>query len=472
MARGLSRTPRPAGRDCVTVLADVPRAHIRAKLPVLAQVWLITLAALAAMSLPNLADPMIRYDDFPALLAEPSGFWAKTLHEGRWVNYLWHLREVVTPSWLNFALYQALWALFAACVAVLCAGRVLGAAAVIAILIVIAPPATLISLWFNTLIPGLALVVLYAWIGVAAPQRVTLWLMPVFVVVSFMAYTTYPLLILLVCLLARDTPHRFRDLMVRVMLFGVSFAGAVLAVYTLNYVVHGVFGVPLAAWREAVPASDLAGVKANLPLLWDSLAQLGDKASFGFAPMIWFHLVLFTLSAAILLRYVRGEALYLLAGLAVGLALVTVQILKMGAVVPPRGFIFVWVVYAAVAGRAVQILAAQSGGELALRMMRNAVFLVIGSYALQTFLQYGTYRAWQAETRAVAERLPHMDMPVLVSVDALDADSAQAAFVQDPRALSYRITQITGLPAAVCAAPECRADIAVTPDGRLSLRAR
>lgn len=80
-------------------------------------VFWLCLAAIFGMSLPNLIDPMIRYDDYPALFAEGDLFWEKTLNEGRWVNYIWHLREIVTPAWLNFAIYQAFWALFAASLA-------------------------------------------------------------------------------------------------------------------------------------------------------------------------------------------------------------------------------------------------------------------------------------------------------------------------------------------------------------------
>ncbi len=454
----------------MTALTDTPARTARqiAIAPVW-QVWAAALAALALISLPNLADPMIRYDDFPALLADPSGFWAKTLHEGRWVNYLWHLRGLVTPSWLNFALYQALWALLAAGLAVAATGRAGPAALLAALFLLIAPPATLISLWFNTLIPGLALVALYAWLGTWVRDRVLLWLMPGFVIASFMAYTTYPLLILAICLL-RAERHSLRDLCGRVALFKVSFAAAVLCVYALNYAVHGVFGVPLAEWRDAVPASDLAGVMANLPLVWQSLADLGDKASFGFAPMVWFHLVLLAAASAVLLRHDRWAALYLLAGLAVGLGLACVQILKMGALVPPRGFIFAWVFYALIVGRAVQALSAAPG--LPLRLMRNAALLVIGSYALQTFLQYGTYRAWQQESRAVVAALPAGAGAVRVAEDVTEATSARAAFVQDARALSYRVTQITGRSALVCAAPDCAPDIALGPGGRLSVTAR
>ena len=51
--------------------------------------WIVfCVAALVAFgaAVGNLADPLVMYDDYPALLAEPDRFWSKTLSEGRWVN--------------------------------------------------------------------------------------------------------------------------------------------------------------------------------------------------------------------------------------------------------------------------------------------------------------------------------------------------------------------------------------------------
>ncbi len=429
-----------------------------------ASVLLLAVLVAFAFALPNLADPMIRYDDYPALLAQPEGFWAKTLHEGRWVNYIWHLRGVVTPAWLNFAVYQTLWAIIAASLAWSACGGGAQArffAPVAALMVLVAPPATLISLWFNTLIPGLALVAGYALLASLAPNRARVW-MPVFVVLSFMAYTTYPLLIFAACLLA--TPQRsWRDLIGLCALFAVSFVAAVLLVYTLNWQVHGVFGVPLADWREAAPASDITGLLNNLPLLAASAGEFAQKVSFGFAPAAWFHLGLLIWASVVLARRAPWEALYLWAGMLMGLGLIVVQILKMGGELPPRGLIFVWVFYALIAVRAAQLL---TGPGLAGRMMRNAVLLVLGSYLLQTFQQYATYRDWQAETRSLATGLTQVDT-VFVSGDVLTLGSAQKAFVQNELALAYRMEQLGG-PALRFCGEACKQPPAISiVEGRL-----
>lgn len=414
-------------------------------LPVLA----VTLVAVLAISLPNLADPMIRYDDYPAYFADPSGFWAKTLHEGRWVNYIWHLREVTTPAWLNFAVYQALWATFAASLAVAALGRGgLGWFTVtLSLMIVVSPPAMLISLWFNTLLPGLGLVAFFAVLACHLSQWHLRLLLPVFVVLTFMAYTTYPLLLLAV-VLVRTQRRSIVDLVVLLGLFTASFIAAVLVTYTLNWQVHGVFGVPLADWREAAPAADLAGYAANLPTLWAALADFLDKTSFGFFPATIFHLCLLAGGLAVLLRRAPLEALYLAAGLVTGLCLVAVQVMKLGAIVPPRAFIFAWVLYAVIVVRAAKELSHTP--SLTGRLARNAALLIVGSYLLQVFQQYTIYRGWQSETRQIGAAITDMPGQIRVQGDPMSIPSARQAGVQNNLGFAFRLQQVTGNRVLMC----------------------
>ncbi len=418
--------------------------------------YLVTLLCVVVFSLPNLIDPMMRYDDFPALMAEPAGFWEKTLHEGRWVNYLWHERGFVTPSWLNFALYQMLWAFFAASLAVAAIGRHAQPwfTGLMALLIVISPSAMLISLWFNTLLPGLALVALYAWLGTWMRASAHRALLPPFVVLTFMAYTTYPLLLLAVCL-ARSENRSLRDLIGLLVLFTFSFAAAVLCVYTINLQVHGVFGVPLAEWRDATPAQDFAGLIANIPLIQQSLAGFLISTSFGLEAVAAFHLGLFGLTTAVLLWRAPGEAAYLQAGFWIGIALIMVQILKTGALAPPRGFIFVWVIYGMMIVRAAQLLVAQGGTSG--RIAKNTVLLILFCYMLLIFQQYASYRPWQKETRALATVVAQSDTPVTIVGDILDLPSAQRAVINNALGLEFRMDQLTGRRITICATSACDA---------------
>lgn len=424
----------------------------------------VTLVAILAVSLPNLADPMIRFDDYPAYFADPSGFWAKTLHEGRWVNYIWHLREVVTPAWLNFAVYQTLWAIFAAALAVAALGRGgLGWFTVtLALMIVVSPPAVLISLWFNTLLPGLALVALYAVLACRLSQGQLRLLLPIFVVLTFMAYTTYPLLLLAVTLV-RTQRRSFVDLIVLLTLFTASFIAAVLVTYTLNWQVHGVFDVPLADWREAAPAADLAGYLANLPTLWASLADFLDKASFGFFPATVFHLCLLAGSLAVLLRRAPLEAFYLAAGLVTGVCLVAAQVMKLGAIVPPRAFIFAWVFYAVIVVRSAEELSrtpAMTG-----RLARNAALLIVGSYLLQVFQQYTVYRGWQSETRLIGAAVADLPGPIFVKGQPMSILSARQAGVQNDLGFAFRLQQLTGQRVAFCTEESVRCEDFDLSDG-------
>lgn len=438
--------------------------------PVLA----LTLLGVFLISLPNLADPMIRHDDYPALFADPAGFWEKTLHEGRWLNYLWHLRGAVTPAWLNFAVYQVLWALFAASLATLAMRRT-GAtwfSVVLALIIVVSPSASLISLWFNTLLPGLALVALYAVLACHLSQRTHRLLLLPFTVAGFMAYTMYPVLMLAVCLIRTDR-RSIPDLVGLLAWFTACFAAAVLATYSMNWFVHGIFGVPLADWRTANPASDLAGMIANAPLVTHSVTDFLNKSSFDFQPALFFHLGLFTLATLVLLRRAPREAIYLHAGLWTGMALVVVQVLKLGVIVPPRAFLFAWVIYAVLITRAAQELSEDA--SLAGRLARNAVLLIVGSYMLQTFMQYSEYRAWQGETRDLAAIAATSPEPLLVEGDVMQLTSARRAFVQTPLALQYRVQQLTGAAITLCETdPEgCNADtprfVIAQSDGQIRL---
>ena len=410
--------------------------------------WL-SLAAILVISLPNLADPMIRYDDYPALFADADMFWNKTLHEGRWINYIWHLRGYVTPSWLNYLAYQVLWAIFAAATAtvVIRQRELTFFKGALALIILVSPSALLISLWFNTLLPGLALVTAYALLACRISDRSLRLLLPIFVVLTFMAYTTYPLLLLAICLFKQEK-RSVRNLVGLLCLFAFSILAAVLLTYAINWQVHGIFGVPLADWRNATPAHSLQDLYANLPKLWMTLDTLLAKSSFDYYPAQVFHLVLFTGSAFVLLRYEPMEALYLYAGLFIGLALVVCQVLKLGVSIPPRTFIFAWVFYGIAAVRAAEILSTKH--PFAGRMARNAVMLIVGSYLLQSFQQATQYRSWQVETRQISQMLAETPAPLLIRGHPMKTTSGLRAGVQSDTAFQFRIRQLTGRNPILC----------------------
>jgi len=146
------------------------------------------------------------------------------------------------------------------------------------------------------------------------------------------------------------------------------------------------------------------------------------------------------------------EALYLHAGLWAGMALILLQVLKLGVIVPPRTFNFAWVFYALIVLRATAILSTTS--NLGGRLIRNLSLLVVLSYMLTTFYQYTIYRSWQAETRALAAFLnnedPTGERPTLVYGDIMTLSSAKKAYIQDDMALTFRMQQLTGHKVVLC----------------------
>jgi hypothetical protein len=413
-------------------------------------VYIIALVGVFLVSVPNLIDPMMGYDDYPALLGQPEWFWGKTLTEGRWLNYIWHLRGVVTPAWLNFAVYQGIWAVLAAAFAVAAVGSTESSiedrwfASMLALFIVVAPPATFIAQWFNTLIPGLALVALYAVLGCWMSQRRHRMLLLPFTVVTLMAYTTYPLILLAVCLVR--TKHKsLRDLIGLLTLFILSYAVAVLVIYVLNWQVHGIFGIPMAEWRDAHPVT---GLSANIPLIKQTIHSLLTLLTFNTKYTLGFHPLVLLVATIYLIRVAPKDALYLSAGLWLGMALMMVQVMKLGLPIPSRSFAFVWFFYAAIVVRAV-ILLSRGEGWVG-RIARNLLVVTLFLYLAQTFLYFTLARPWQSETRDLAQAVAQHEGPVLVYGDLMALDSAQLVTLIDERALSFRLEYLTSRQTIFC----------------------
>lgn len=429
-----------------TTTAALPQT---AETAVLWKVFALTLIAIFVVSAGNLLDPILRYDDFPALFAEPDGFWSKTLSEGRWLNYFWHMRGVVTPAWLNFAIYQATWALFAAAFAVVVIpghGRI-WFASVLALTILVAPPALLMAPWFNTLLPGTVLLAAYAVLATRLSQFALRALLPVFTLVTFSAYTTFPIILLMICLV-RTERRSLKDLAGLIALFGTSFIVSLLAVYAINWQVHGVFGVVLDPSRNPNPAHDLVAMAGNIQLWAATMVVFAQKISFNSVATMVFHLGMFTAATVVIARRSPLEALYIHAGLWIGMALVTVQVLKLGVTVPIRAWHFAWIAYAILIVRAAEELSHNAG--LAGRIARNAVLLVTASYLLQTAILFSSYRDWQAQTRAIARDLTTAHDPIYVIGNVINYPAAVKASAQKPMALAFRLRQLTGRNVIIC----------------------
>lgn len=405
-------------------------------------------------------DPMVRHDDFAALLADPAGFYTKTLYEGRWINYLWHLREVVTPSWLNYLVYQFFWSVFTACLAVTALGHrgELWHRVALSLLVALVPTALLISLWFNTLVPGLGLVALYGWLSTQLSERVSRALLVVFVPLTLMAYTTYPLFLLALCLIRSETRRSFRDLAGLMALFIASFALGMLVIFTLNYFEHGIFGVPMAPWRNATPAHDLASALENAKEIWVFLYESARVLGFGFIPMTLAHLTVLAVAIVVVGRRDPWQVAYILTGIAAGLGLIFLQTVKTGISLPVRVNGFAWALYAVML--TLLVLQLREKGGLYERLSRNLLIFFVMAYVAGTFQQSLIYAAWQNQTRALAAEIGEGAEPVFVTGTYKSLLNADRAGIQQPRGLRLRLTYLTGRQVITCEEkPEQCADL-------------
>lgn len=420
------------------------------RVPVLTATIALTFLGLLLSSGLQVLDPMVRHDDFAALLADPTGYYTKTLYEGRWVNYLWHLRGVVTPSWLNYLVYQFFWAVFAACLAHIALANKgeLWHRVAMALLVALVPSALLISLWFNTLMPGLGMVALYAWLSTQVSERTARGLLVVFVPLTLMAYTTYPLFLLALCLARADTQRSFRDLVGLLTLFIASFALGLLVIFTLNYFEHGIFGVPMAPWRHATPAHDLASAVENARQIGMFLYQSGRVLGFGFFPLTLAHLALLAVAVVVCGRRDPWRVAYLLSGIAAGLGLVFLQTVKSGISLPVRVIGFAWALHVVLL--LLLMLQLSEKGGLRERLSRNLLIFFVMAYAAGTFQQSLIYAAWQQQTRDMAADIGSGPEPVFVTGSYKSLLNADRSGIQNPRGLGLRLTYLTGRSVITC----------------------
>ena len=219
----------------------------RATLDRLAITFVVTYLSMVFVVTPTyVIDPFIHFDDYPTLYLFKDGYYEKTLTEGRWVNYLWFFRGILTPAWLNFQLFLALWSLFVAASSTLIFRRGdLRIALILAVFLAHSPQTTLIAGWFNTLIPGLLIMASFTVLALFVTPRTSTRLLWLYVPLSVQAYTPYPFLLFALCLLRDDRDLTLSDLVWITLTFIGSFILGLLIIYSLNYAVHGVFGVEL-----------------------------------------------------------------------------------------------------------------------------------------------------------------------------------------------------------------------------------
>ncbi|WP_027257513.1 hypothetical protein [Leisingera aquimarina] len=413
---------------------------------------LVTVAAVFALmllaALSQLHDPMIRHDDYPALLADPELFYSKSLTEGRWVNYLWHLRGVVTPAWANFLTYQLLWAIYLGCLVHNALGREaeIWQRVMVALIAGLCLPSVLISLWFNTLIPGLAILALYGWLATRLSERMCRWLMLVFVPAALMSYTTYPFLVLAMSLTRADAARSAKDLAGLLVLFIASFALGMLAIYSLNYAEHGVFGVPMADWRNPSPATDLASALKNSKLAGDFLVNLVLKGGYSITGLALLQTALLGCAVWAVWSRDKWRALYMLSGAGLGLALICLQVIRSGIDMPVRSGGFLWAFGAIFVG--LFALQLRDGGRA--RLSRNLLFGITALYVIFAGMTHFFSTEWNRLSQDMAAELTGGEGTVYVTGTYLSLEAANTSDLQKDQSVEFRLNYLTGRDVVMC----------------------
>ncbi|WP_170324703.1 hypothetical protein [Ruegeria arenilitoris] len=416
-----------------------------------ARLFVLCFSVLVLVYLPLIQDPFVRHDDFPALLGTRRAALLKTLDEGRWLNYWWQFRPVFLPSPVHFVLYLVGWSLFSAATALSLLDRDVDGwyKGFLAIFVALSVPAYLMSFWFNTLLPGVWVVALFAVAVLYLPHRTALALMVVAVPLSFMAYTTYPFLLVTLVLLSRKAPKTYKSMAITLGVFVVSLALGVLAVYSLNYIYHGVFGIPVAQWREPTEVNSFADLLANIEkqkvYLHKTLEQMGGgDATHGVVIPLMFL-------AAWLALFIwnRIIAIGILAAVLVGLAPLVGKALMSGVQVPLRTLGWVWVLFGFCIVSVAVHLSKSSDRWLSLARIAILCVLLFNILAIAK-TSYFAFPPWQDTTRKMASSVPEGTETIYVFGDYMEVHGARKAAIQQTRGLQLRLAYLTGATVFIC----------------------
>lgn len=408
-------------------------------------------------------DPLVRHDDFPALLGLADLYYLKTLYEGRWINYLWHLRGWLAPSAVNLAIFVVGFGVYYAVLTRVslgdaCANRkarwaLLG-------LLCVNVSVVELSQWANTLVPAAVMLGVYALIYLWLPARARWALLVVGGGLGVMSYTTLPFFMMALHLADARRARSWGDLMA-VLTAGVgSVVVGLFAINALNYWAFGYFGVALDTWRQARPASDFSGLIENLWVL--------GPIAVGVAKSVGLHIVV--VGAAVIMgglwcakalnRQQTMRGTYLIAGAVFGVAILAAHSVLNGYSGTNRAFGFVWS-YLAI----LSVLAATQAG--ASKYIGQAVLVLGLAAVLSTAAVSFKALGWQWDTRAMARELATHDTRLIAVLGRFDAlPSAVRAEIQGPDGLRLRLQYLTGRTAVDCAVdpkPMCRPDMRGIP---------
>lgn len=406
---------------------------------------------ISVFGLGQMSDPFVQSDDYPALLLFADTYYPKTLSEGRWFNYLWHLRALQTPAWLNFQLYLIAWCLFssAASLSILRSAPLIFPI-VLSALMVLSPQMMLMSGWFNTLIPGMWLLACYAAISLVSNARLSTNLLVVFVPLSIQAYTPFPFLLLAIAVLREDAELSSRELVRTLAIFVASFVAGVVVIYAINYFAHGVFGVELHDWRHPTPAKSLSDAIANFSKVRLSMIDGFEMYGAGSSAL---SATLVTLFAASLLVLAFRRPLVLIsvvAGLGLGFGVLILHAMQAGVQFPFRATCFAWFYMSAAI-----LLAAYHLRELNVSASYSALGSIIAVsivLAMQIRVHHKEIGTWQSDTRNINAQISGEVETIFVygthlNLTGID-DEYRSQMIMNMR---YRLLLLSGRQTIMCA---------------------
>ncbi|WP_170784593.1 hypothetical protein [Ruegeria lacuscaerulensis] len=412
---------------------------------------LLCLGTLMATYGPFLSDPFVRHDDFPALLGHFDMAYSKALDEGRWLNFWWQFRPFLWPAPVNFALYLLGWSIFSACTAIIVLGRSMPAwfLCVMALFVALSRPAFLISFWFNTLLPGIWVLALFSLAVVFLSHRASVLLLIVAVPLSFMAYTTYPFMMLSLVLLSRKAPQTYVSAGVTLVVFFASLALAFGVVYSLNFLHHGVFDIPVAEWRDPTEVKSISDLALNYQKLKLHLYENLHRVGSGSLSNGVFLVSLFAVSWLYLFRRQRYVATIVLVAVLAGCGPLFAKTLTSGLKVPFRALGWNWILFGYTLTMSVFILTSTSTRLASVARIVIMCVLLIATIQFGR-ITYGTFPLWQKTTRALADEIPDGMNRVQLYGSYYGLEGARETFIQFDRGLRLRLEYLTGAEVVSC----------------------
>ncbi|MDT8344360.1 MAG: hypothetical protein RQ752_07980 [Thermohalobaculum sp.] len=422
--------------------------------PRLRDVGLASLAAMLALAVAvpeNFLDPFASFDDFPILFDWWRLYFGKTLSEGRWVNFAWQYLVGPVDRFAAFYLVASGWAVICAIIA---ASMFRGdarpwRAMILAVALAMSAPFSALTLWSNTLVPIMAVLLAYTAIAAWAPARAAVALFLVFAPLGVMSYTTSPMIMALALALCQD----WRGLRRAAGLVGLVVAGVglgVLVIYALNWHAHGVFGIVADSWRFAPPPADAATAAVETAAAGQAPAGLdgwGRLVVLSFAAFLASPLFAYAVSPA--------RVLPILGVLCCGFGFLMLTHLMTDARIPLRSMPFVWTAFVAFLALMARDTPRRAVGVAMLGAL--AVASVVGASRWRALDdKMAPFQRMTVELVAGFPVADPQDAPILIYGAPSKIDTIREVHTDDrPRdwTLAFRLHALTGRQACLCDRP-------------------